>query len=306
MRRRRLALILAVVGVLLVLVAVWALQPSDPAPPRTLVSASAVDEAAASAAKSATAAAQAADEIEQRTWSTGPFAADIPKDDGVSGGAATGRGLVALTFDDGPGPATPEILALLRKYRMKATFFVLGNRAAENPAMVKQIAAEGHVVGNHSWSHASLVTLDRQGVADELDRTSTAITDATGHRVTVQRPPFGDFNSQVNRAVRARGMIPILWDIDSNDWALDNSQTIADNVTGAAAFRDGAIILFHDSGERNDATINAVRLVLDALKARGLRSVTVPDLLRAGPPKQVTPGTYAPSRYAERAGVAAD
>ncbi len=298
-RRRRRVLLAVVVLVGVALAAVWGLRPSESPPISNYVSDSAVDQAAANAAKSADEAARAADEIEQRTWSTGPYAAEVPAQDGVSAGAATGN-RVALTFDDGPGPATGAILNLLRKYRMKGTFFVLGNRAEQDPAMLKRIVEEGHVIGNHSWSHASLVTLPAQGVRDEIDRTSQVITAATGHTVTTQRPPFGDFDGKVNRIVRKKGMLPILWNVDSNDWALDDSQQIADNVTGAAAFGPGAIILFHDSGAANDASINAVRIVLDTLKARGLRSVTVPDLLRAGPPDTVAPGTYAPSTYAER------
>lgn len=298
-RRRRRALLGAVVVVAVALLAVWALRPSDPPVVTDYVSDSAVDEAAANAAKSAGEAAKAADEIEQRTWSIGPYAADVPVADGVSAGATAGN-RVALTFDDGPGPATGAILDLLRKYRMRGTFFVLGNRAAEDPTMLKRIVDEGHVIGNHSWSHASLVTLSAQGVRDELDRATQAITGATGHTVTVQRPPFGDFDAKVNRLVRQKGMLPILWNVDSNDWALDDAQQIANNVTGAAAFGPGAIILFHDSGERTDATVNAVRIVLDALKAQRLTSVTVPELLRQGPPDTVSPGTYAPSTYAER------
>ncbi len=302
-RRRRRGLIagLGAVALLVVLAVVWAARPADTAPPANYASSNAVDEAAANAAKNAGAAAKAAEEIEQRAWATGQYASEVPPADGVSAGTPA-KGLVALTFDDGPGPASYDVLALLRKWKMHGTFFVLGSKAAADPAVLKKMVEEGHVVGNHSWDHASLPTLKPAALAEQMDRTSAAITAATGQRTTIMRPPFGDFSAETNQWMRKHGMLPILWNVDSNDWALQDPKSVAANILDAPNFGPGAIILLHDGGADRSMTINALPAILDGLKARGLRSVTIPELLRQGKPQIITPGTFAPSKYAEAAG----
>lgn len=298
-RRRRVALLIGAIGALLVLAAAaWALRPDAPAAPSSYASQSAVDRAAQEAAANAAEAAKAADEIEKRTWSIGPYAEQVPKEDGVAAGAPV-KGLVALTFDDGPGRYTYDVLALLKRHRMKATFFVLGSKAEQDPQALRQMVDQGHVVAAHSWTHASMVTLDAKGLREEFDRTNAVIREATGRIAAIQRPPFGDFDGRTNRWSRANGMLPILWNVDSNDWQLDDPRTVADNVLNAPNLGPGAIILLHDGGDDRSMTVNALPAIMDGLRKRGLRSVTIPELLRQGPPETIGPGTFAPSTFAE-------
>lgn len=299
-RRRLLVLGVAALVLLAVAAAALALRPDEPAAPASYASQSAVDRAAEEAAASAQEAAKAAREIEERTWSTGPYAEEVPKEDGVAAGAPV-KGLVALTFDDGPGRYTYDVLALLKRHRMKATFFVLGSKAEQDPAALRQMVREGHVVAAHSWSHASMVTLNAKGLRAEFDRTNAVIREATGRVAAIQRPPFGDFDGRTNRWSRANGMLPILWNVDSNDWQLQDPRTIVDNVLNAPNLGPGAIILLHDGGEDRSMTVNALPAIMDGLRRRGLRSVTIPELLRQGPPETIGPGTFAPSSYAEGA-----
>jgi hypothetical protein len=133
----------------------------------------------------------------------------------------------------------------------------------------------------------------------EFDGTSKLIREVTGRPVTLMRPPFGDFDARTNRWVRRNGMYPIMWNVDSADWRVEDPRQIAANILDAPGLGPGAIILLHDGGGDRSATVNALPMILDGLAKRGLRSVTLPELLRAGPPQGITPGSYAPSRYAE-------
>lgn len=298
-RRRRFGLGAAAALVALAIIgAAWAMRPTAAPAPASYASQDAVDRAAADAAANAQEAAKAAEEIEGRTWAIGPYVDQVPKADGVAAGAPV-KGLVALTFDDGPGRYTYDVLALLKRHRMKATFFVLGAKAEQDPDALRQMADEGHVVAAHSWSHASMVTLSAQDLASEFDRTNAVIRDAVGRIAPLQRPPFGDFDRRTNRWSRANGMVPILWNVDSNDWQLDSAQEVARNVLEAPNLGPGAIILLHDGGDDRSMTVNALPAIMDGLRKRGLRSVTIPELLRQGPPETISPGTFAPSTYAE-------
>ena len=185
-RRRLFVLVAAVLALLLAAGAALALRPDEPVAPSSYASQSAVDRAAEEAAANAKEAAKAAQEIEERTWSIGPFAEEVPKEDGIAAGAPA-KGLVALTFDDGPGRYTYDVLALLKRHRMKATFFVLGSKAEQDPAALRRAVEEGHVVAAHSWSHASMVTLDAKGLREEFDRTNAVIREATGRVAPIRR-----------------------------------------------------------------------------------------------------------------------
>lgn len=285
---------------LVLAVGAWALRPEAPSTPPSYASQSAVERAAQEAAANAQEAAKAADAIEKRTWSIGSYAQQVPKEDGVAAGAPV-KGLVALTFDDGPGRYTYDVLVLLKRHRMKATFFVLGSKAEQDPQALRQMVDQGHVVAAHSWTHASMVTLDAKSLRAEFDRTNAVIREATGRVAAIQRPPFGDFDARTNRWSRANGMLPILWNVDSNDWQLDDPREVAANILESPNLGPGAIILLHDGGDDRSMTVNALPAIMDGLRKRGLRSVTIPELLRQGPPETIGPGTFAPSTYAKDA-----
>ena len=290
------------VGLALVGVLIYAFRPSDGGsasgadPTATL---SAVDLAAQKAAKSAEAGAKAVDELEQRAWSIGEYASQVPSSDGVNAGAERGN-MVALTFDDGPGKDTWDVLALLKRYKMRATFFVIGQNIENNPGVIAAAVRDGNVVGDHSWTHASLPSLDQSGLTREIMDTKSAIQREAGQAPTLMRPPFGDFTAKTNEYVRSKGMLPVLWTIDTDDWQLQDPGTIAANVLNSPALKPGAIILLHDGSMNRQMTVNALPLILDGLVARGLRSVTVPELLRQGPPTIARPGDYTLSDYAKQ------
>lgn len=290
---------LAVAGLVVVVALVFAFRPgsSGESPVQAESSQSAVDRAAEKAAKNAVAGAKAAEAVEQRLWSNGQYVSKVPPSDGVNAGINAGNA-VALTFDDGPGKETWDVLALLKRYRMRGTFFVTGLSIVKNPGALAAIVADGHVVGNHTWTHASLPSLKAPQLKSEIADTQALIEQETGHKLTTMRPPFGDFTAKTNAYVRARGMLPVLWTIDSNDWALRDAQAIATNVLNSPQLKPGAIILLHDGSMNRQVTVDALVMILDGLVARGLRSVTVPELLRLGPPTIARPGDYKLSDYA--------
>lgn len=292
-------MVLVVAGLVVVVALVFAFRPgaSEPTSGQVETSQSAIDRAAEKAAKNAVAGAKAAEAVEQRLWSNGQYVSKVPPSDGVNAGVNAGNA-VALTFDDGPGKETWDVLALLKRYRMRGTFFVTGASIEKNPGALAAIVADGNVVGNHTWTHASLPSLKAPQLKAEIADTQALIEQETGHKLTTMRPPFGDFTAKTNDYVRARGMLPVLWTIDSNDWALRDASTIAANVLNSPQLKPGAIILLHDGSMDRQVTVDALVMILDGLVARGLRSVTVPELMRLGPPSIARPGDYKLSDYA--------
>ncbi len=181
---------------------------------------------------------------------------------------------VALTFDDGPGPYTAQLLDTLAEKDAKATFFVIGRSVANDPAMVAREAQEGHVVANHSWSHPSLPKLSLAGMETELEQTDQAIEDAGVARPFLVRPPYGDENSTLLSLLGQRGQVAVLWDVDTLDWKnRDVSKNIRSTVDNT---RPGSIILMHDI---HPESVQAVPAIIDQLEAEGYIFVTVPELL---------------------------
>jgi peptidoglycan/xylan/chitin deacetylase (PgdA/CDA1 family) len=189
------------------------------------------------------------------------------------------RPLVALTFDDGPGPYTPLALRILRKAHVHATFFLVGRNLARFPGLA-EAEARAHAVGDHTWTHAYLPNLSAAGVAAELGSTRAAVRRAVHRRVALFRPPYGARDVAVDAAVRRLGMVDVLWSVDSRDYAGDNWAAIARNVK--AGIRPGAIVLMH---ENRGQTIRALKFViLPYLRRRHVELVTVPTLLAEDPP----------------------
>jgi peptidoglycan-N-acetylglucosamine deacetylase len=191
------------------------------------------------------------------------------------------RRQVALTFDDGPDEATPEILDLLRGHGARATFFVRGEQIAGREDVLKRTAAEGHELGNHSWSHPDLRD-EPWRAATELERTSGAIVEVVGRRPELFRPPNGHWTTAVVREAAGRAMRTILWDVNPEDWA--GAGTSAEEIERLilAATRRGSIVLLHDGGDRasREPLLTALPHVLEALAGRGFAFVGVTELLR--------------------------
>ena len=185
-----------------------------------------------------------------------------------------GNKVIALTFDDGPGPHTAHLLDILDQYGAKATFFLIGSKVSSQANIVRSIHARGHQLGNHSWSHPELPKLPVDQIAGEIDRTNDAIKQATGVTPAILRPPYGAVNGVVLEQLRLRGMSSILWSVDTRDWADRNSDIVCSRAVAGA--RPGAVILMHDI---HQTSVGAVPCILSALKQQGYSFVTVQGLL---------------------------
>ncbi|MFI7609878.1 polysaccharide deacetylase family protein [Nonomuraea terrae] len=186
---------------------------------------------------------------------------------------------VALTFDDGPSRHTGGLLDLLRQRAVRATFFVVGEMVAadRHGETVRRIAADGHELGNHSWSHLSLTGLPRRAVKRQLTHTEHLVRQLTGVRMRVMRPPYGSTDARVAAETRREGLAQILWNVDTFDWRDHEPAKVA---ARAAHARPGSIILMHDI---HRSTVEAVPAVLDRLAAKGFTFVTVSELYGNGP-----------------------
>lgn len=196
----------------------------------------------------------------------------------------TGNKVIALTFDDGPGPYTAHLLDILDQYGAKATFFLIGSKVSGQASVVRSIQARGHQLGNHSWSHPELPKLSVDQIAGEIDRTNEAIRQATGVKPSILRPPYGAVNGVVLEQLRLRNMSSILWSVDTRDWADRNSQIVCSRAVAGA--RPGAVILMHDI---HQTSVNAVPCILSSLKQQGYSFVTVQNLIG-----NMTPGAVYP------------
>lgn len=178
---------------------------------------------------------------------------------------------IALTFDDGPNPqSTKAILATLKKHHARATFFMLGSRVEQYPELADQVVQEGHEIGNHSFSHRNLTTLDKQGIEEEIRRTASAVEAAAGVSPLTVRPPYGATNASVNEVIGAK---PLLWTIDTMDWKSHNPKAICGIVEKEA--KDGSIVLMHDI---HQTTAQSLDEIVSFLQKEGYELVTVSEL----------------------------
>ncbi len=192
--------------------------------------------------------------------------------------------VIALTFDDGPGAYTAQLLDILDQHKAKATFFLIGSKASAQADVLRRMHKRGHQLGNHSWSHPELPKLPVEQIASEIDRTNDAIKQASGVKPTAMRPPYGAVNSVVMEQLRLRGMSSVLWSVDTRDWADRNSDIVCSRAVAGA--HPGAIILMHDI---HQTSVEAVPCILSALKQQGYSFVTVQTMLGT-----MTPGVGYP------------
>lgn len=189
---------------------------------------------------------------------------------------------VALTFDDGPGPFTPRILAVLKRRHVKATFFEIGRQVSLYPGLTRQLARAGMVIGDHTETHPPMAQLSTAAQAAELDQASRAIHAAGAPGPLLFRPPYGSFDSTTLGLLHARRMLMALWSADTIDYARPGVPRITYLALSGA--KPGAIILFHDGGGDRAQTLAALPRIIKKLKARGYRLVTIPQLLKNDPP----------------------
>lgn len=185
-----------------------------------------------------------------------------------------GKGLIALTFDDGPSAVqTPRLLQILREKNVKATFFVLGKMAQRSPDILRQEEADGHEVASHTMTHANLNRATIEGIQWEVAAVNGVFMDILGHGPSLTRPPYGNINNNVRTYVNQP---LILWTVDPEDWKYKNAATVRQNVVSRTF--DGAIILLHDI---HATTVDAVVAIIDDLRAAGYEFVTVSELAAA-------------------------
>lgn len=165
------------------------------------------------------------------------------------------RSELALTFDDGPNPAwTPQLLEILAEHQAQATFFMVGRFAQAEPALVRQVLAGGHLIGNHSWSHPNLARTPAGKVRDELQRTSDILQQITGKPMRYFRPPFGARRPIVLRIARELGLTPVTWNAMTDDWAEPSADRISATLTAKIDRNQrrgfATNIVLHDGGHR--------------------------------------------------------
>ncbi|MEV5953214.1 polysaccharide deacetylase family protein [Streptomyces sp. NPDC051987] len=179
-----------------------------------------------------------------------------------------------LTFDDGPNPNyTPHILDTLARYDVRAMFFLCGECIVVNRELVARMADEGHVVGNHTWTHPLLTTLNRREIRDEMRSTSDAIEDTYGERPQWFRAPYGAWNRAAFQLGAEMDMEPMAWTVDSTDWTEPGTRTIVDTIENGAA--PGVVVLSHDAGGDRSQSVQALREYLPYLLDNGYH-LTVP------------------------------
>lgn len=194
----------------------------------------------------------------------------------------SGKKQIALTFDDAPDTHyTPKVLEILRKNGVKATFFIVGQRAATYPDMVKRIIREGHVIGNHSYDHAQLKKLSQERFIRQIQQTEDVLTPLAGYTPRLVRPPYGAVNDAELAWLKEQGYLTVNWNVDPQDWkGVSGSEVLKCSMDGAAP---GAIILMHSAigqGGSLQGTIDALPGLIEGLQGKGYQLVTLPELLQ--------------------------
>lgn len=189
---------------------------------------------------------------------------------------------VALTFDDGPGDATEALLAELARGAVPATFFIVGSRIRGREPLIRSIAAGGHELGCHSWSHGRLARRPARAWI-ELRRTALALRRAGAPSPRLFRPPYLSWSRALGSAVRLAGMRAVGWDVDPRDWEVRDPELIVDRVYSGT--HSGSIVVLHDRADCA-ATRAAVPALIGGLRDRGMRLVTVSELLASTPPSR--------------------
>ena len=178
----------------------------------------------------------------------------------------------AITFDDGPSSqCTGRLLDGLKERNVKATFFLIGENAKENPELVKRLDEEGHLIGNHTYHHVEITKVSDEEAKKEILDTNEVITSITGKSVEYMRPPFGLWQRNLEMEIE---VLPVMWTIDPLDWTTENVDEIVNKVVTEAEEND--IILLHDC---YDSSVDAALRIIDILQKKGFEFVTVDQLI---------------------------
>jgi len=183
---------------------------------------------------------------------------------------------VAMTFDDGPHPQnTPRLLNMLRDRNIKATFYVIGGNVDRHPHIVRRIVAEGHEIGNHTYTHRKLTSLGAGDVRTEMSKTQAAIVRAAGVKPRTMRPPYGALRvDQRNTIFSEFGYPTIMWSVDPQDWKRPGPSVVCSRILANSG--NGSIILAHDL---HKPTVDAMPRTFDGLLGKGFKFITVSQML---------------------------
>jgi len=181
-----------------------------------------------------------------------------------------GRKRVALTIDDGPSPVyTPQVLSVLEKYRVRATFSMVGQNVIYYPAIAREVAAAGHTIINHTWDHANLTLLSAARQRTEITRATDAIHEKTGVRPHMFRAPYGAWSGEALAYCASERLMPLDWSVDPRDWARPGVSEIVSTIMRTT--RTGSVILEHDGGGNRAQTVAALKIVIPLLLHNGYR-----------------------------------
>lgn len=185
---------------------------------------------------------------------------------------------IALTFDDGPSiQNTEEILSILKEYGIRATFFVIGENAAADPDRIRMIYEAGHEIGNHTYTHSYISKIGKDALREEIRKTEEILQSITGQKPKVFRPPGGIYDEASLRVLEEMGYRSVLWSLDTKDWCMPKSDTIASKIEENAV--SGDIILFHDLNDKRLPTPDALKRILPYLKENGYEFVTITEMI---------------------------
>jgi peptidoglycan-N-acetylglucosamine deacetylase len=201
-------------------------------------------------------------------------------DDDVIKRVSTDQKVIALTFDDGPRPTyLPKILEVLKQNNVKATFFFIGSQVMQFPELAKLTLAQGHELGNHTFSHRNPLKLSETELQKEIETTQKSIFSTTGYMTTLFRSPLGKYNDATLKTVKRTGHKMILWSYeqDSRDWASPGVGKIVNTVVSNAS--NGDIVILHDTKLQ---TVEALKRIIPKLKEEGFRFVTISELIQLG------------------------
>jgi peptidoglycan-N-acetylglucosamine deacetylase len=213
-----------------------------------------------------------------------PVLAGVPVNDVVVS-AGSQANAIALTFDDGPSTYTGQVVRTLARFNAHATFFMLGREVKAHPDAVRTVLAGGNAIGDHTWSHSDLTRLSLHDRRSELVGTVQELNAAGSPTPTLARPPYGATDPKINRYIRSLGMLPVNWDVDTDDWKVNPVPSV-DAIVAAVVnnVKPGSIVLLHDGGGDRTNTVAALPRILAILRNRGIRVVTLPTLLKLSPP----------------------
>lgn len=184
--------------------------------------------------------------------------------------APCSRGLVALTFDDGPSASvTPRLTRLLQREQVPATFFMIGQHVAAHPELARMVERRGFTIGNHTWDHTDITTQTPAQLRRALHATHTALAEAGVHPTRLMRPPYGAIDDRARTVLSRMGLTPVLWTIDSRDWAGKSSSQIRASIVGAVRPHRVNLVLQHDGVANSPATLRALPGEIRALRAQG-------------------------------------